>query len=102
MQKLRKGLSFMLYRRLAVGFASWKECHDTASAMGKGIRYFMNRELARGWVCWHTMYDEQKRKLESMRRSMNHMLNRELSRGFGAPLGMLGATIGRYLTFVST
>ena len=30
------------------------------------------------------MYAEQKRKMESMRRSMSHMLNRELSRGYGA------------------
>ena len=44
----------------------------------------MNRELARGWTAWHTMYAEQKRKMESMRRSMSHMLNRELSRGWGA------------------
>ena len=42
------------------------------------------RELARGWVCWHTQWEEQRRKMESMRRSLSHMLNRKLSAGWNA------------------
>ena len=51
--------------------------------MAKAMRYFLNRELLAAG-CAGTRCMQQKRKMESMRRSMSHMLNRELSRGWSA------------------
>ena len=62
--------------------------------MSRAIRYFLNSNLARGWVCWRACWAEQKRKMESMRRSMGHMLNRGLSRGLAAWVAMV---VGRYV-----
>merc|ERR1711965_538979 len=74
MQKLRKGVSFMVNRKVAVGFATWNErVHGvTDDPMSKALLYFLNRELARGWVAWSILYEEQKRKMASMKRSMVH------------------------------
>ena len=46
---------------------------------------------ARGWVGWHATWQELVRKRESMRRSLGHMLNRQLSRGWGAWVEMARA-----------
>ena len=96
MQKLRKGLSFMLNRKLAVGFATWREriFGSKDDPMAKAMRYFLNRNLSRGWVCWSELWAEKKRKMESMRRSMSHFLNRELSRGWGAWVEMAWSVQG--------
>ena len=44
----------------------------------------MNRNLARGWMCWMPKWAEWRRKKDAMTRGLKHMLNRDLSRGFGA------------------
>ena len=51
-------LSFMVNRKLAVGFATWVSVslRDADDPMAKALRYFLNRNLARGWVCWHALY----------------------------------------------
>ena len=65
--------------------------------MSRAIRYFLNSNLARGWVCWRACWAEQKRKMESMRRSMSHMLNCG-SRGLAAWVAMV---VGRSSRFSS-
>ena len=93
MRKLRKGLSMMVNRKLALGFASWtfnvalrKDREASVGHMSRALSFFINRELARGWVGWHSMWSESVAKRASMRKSLGHFLNRELSAG-GA-LGM--------------
>merc|ERR1719453_1456454 len=92
MQKLRKGLSYMVNRKVAVGFGSWRASlagRPSDDPMAKALSYFLNRNLARGWEGWQALYEEKRRKMESMRKSMGHMLNRQLSRGHGAWLQMV-------------
>ena len=59
MQKLRKGLSFLVNRKLALGYSGWKHCVSLAhsqekkqAAMKRAMSYFINRNLSRrlGWM----------------------------------------------------
>ena len=89
MQKLRKGLSRMVNRKLAVGLLRGaRRAAPRDDPMSKALSYFLNRELARGWVAWHSTWAVLKAKRESMRKSLGHLLNRGLSRGWGAWLEM--------------
>ena len=91
-QLLRKGLSFMMNRKLALGYAGWKEgwLHRVgrgiaASSMSRALSYFVNRELSRGWVGWRATYEELVAKRASLRRGgLSHMMNRKLSAGWNA------------------
>ena len=62
MRKMRKGLSMLVNRKMALGFAAWKERIFGAAddPMAKAMRYFLNHNLARGFVCWHATWEELK------------------------------------------
>ena len=94
-RKLRKGLSFMINRKMALGFAGWlstighKQMREAQQGhMTKAALHLMNRELSRGWTTWYTTWEALKAKCETTRKSLIHMLNRGLSRGWGAWLEM--------------
>ena len=87
MQKLRKGMSFMVNRRVALAMALWRERVSAVGSddpMSRAIRHLVNRGLSRGWVAWHASWSDGLRKRNSMRQSLGHLLNRQLSRGWGA------------------
>ena len=70
--------------RTGVGLAlSFAAASLAARATSAGVG-----ELSRGLVSWTATYAERLHKLASLRRSMAHLVNRELSRGFGAWLEM--------------
>ena len=88
-RKLRKGLSFMINRKMALGFAGWlsaighKQMREAQQGnMTKAALHLMNRELSRGWTTWYTTWEDLQAKRETMRKSLGHMLNRGLSRGW--------------------
>jgi len=94
-RKLRKGLSFVISRKVALGFAGWlsaighKQMREAQQGhMTKALLHLMNRELSRGWTTWYTTWEALKAKRGSMRKSLSHMLNHGLSRGWGAWLEM--------------
>ena len=42
----------------------------------------MNRKLSAGFIGWVATWEEKRRKMQSMRRGLGHMLNRKLSMCF--------------------
>ena len=55
------------------------------------------REACKRLGLRHGLYERQKRKMESMRRSMSFMLNRELSRGWVAWRARWSLTRGAFM-----
>jgi hypothetical protein len=89
MRKLRKGLSRMISRKLALGFDRWIAAFAPRDdPMTKALLFVLNREMARGWIAWRTLRVVLKAKRESMHKSLIHLIRRELSLGFGAWLTM--------------
>ena len=91
MQKLRKGLSFMINRKSALAFATWlytieRASQQAASAGDVSCAEPHDQPRDVSWLVGVApdVWVELKRRMESMRRSMGHFLNRELSRGWGA------------------
>ena len=68
LRKLRKGLSFMMNRKLAVGFATWIERSFGGSEdpMERALRYLLNHHLSRGWLAWMEVWAEKKRKITAV------------------------------------
>ena len=68
---MRRGVRFMLNRKLAMGFMALKRKGPSkkGNPMARAMRHFLNRNLSRGWSAWHLMWSELVRKRESMRRS---------------------------------
>ena len=62
-----KGLSFMIDRKVALGFAGWlsaiahkKQMREAQQGhMTKAVLHLMNRELSRGWTTWYTTWEEE-------------------------------------------
>ena len=67
--QLRKGVSFLVNRKLALSMASWRDVSDTK--LKRAARYLMNRTLARGWGAWHGLWSEHRRKVALLKRSGN-------------------------------
>ena len=86
MRKLRFGISFVTSRKLALGFASWSESSHAAStqntkqAMSRAVRQMMNRKLSRCWLAWLAAQQDERWRLESMRRSSSYLANGELAK----------------------
>lgn len=55
LQLLRRGLSFIVNRQLAMAFAAFKPAPPPRSddPMAQAARFMLNRKLAVGWVKWH-------------------------------------------------
>ena len=84
LQKLHKGLGHMMNRKLASGFAGWLsgalwQCGDEQRASP----HAQSRAVSR-LGCFVAYYASVLAKRESMRKSLSHLLNRELSRGWTA------------------
>ena len=88
MQKLRKGVSFMVNRKLAVGFSTWRV--HTAPATTPRVasaELLCESRAVRGWK-WHAIWAAAARKRASMKRGLAHLINRHLSRGYNAWIEM--------------
>ena len=113
MRKFRFGISFVISRKLALGFASWSESSHAAStqntkqAMSRAVRQMMNRKLSRCWLAWLGAQQDERWRLESMRRSSSYLANGELaklSRAYDTWLSLTrqhGNVEERYQTCVS-
>jgi hypothetical protein len=60
-QRMRRSLSSMVNRKLAMGFQGWLGATALASdaqrqrdSMSKSLLHLLHRELSRGWVGWHS------------------------------------------------
>ena len=85
LQKLGKGLRRMTTRKLALGINAWRAAiAPRDDPRSKALLYFMTREIVRGWTVWNKAWLELKAKRESVRKSQGHLLQRGLSRGWGA------------------
>ena len=78
----------MVNRKLALGYAGWRHAWELATGKGLAagawagrLAYFVNRERLGGWVGWRDTYEEKRRKLDSMKRSLKHMVNRKRRAG---------------------
>merc|ERR1712185_709027 len=89
MQLMKRGLSMLVNRKMALGFSAW--CVATGKAAGRksaeghmshALRHFLHRGLSRGWVAWHALWQEAARKRASARRGLSHLINRKLSAGW--------------------
>ena len=77
LQLLRKGVSFMVNREVAMAFAAWRPSR-CADPRARALSYFMNREQTRAWVKWHSDWADARVKLLAMRKSLSHMLHLSL------------------------
>ena len=81
---LRKGVGFMVNRRLSGGLRRWRSNllggRDSA-ATSKALRHMRNRGLSKGWRAWDAMASERREALRLMRKGLGFMVNRELARG---------------------
>jgi hypothetical protein len=87
-QKMRKGLAFLVNRALAAGFASWCDAKPPPCA-ARALAFLLNRGLAKAWTRWQEKWTERATALESMRRSLGHLLHRQVSRGWAKLTGRL-------------
>ena len=88
LERIRRSLSFLINRKLAMGFKSWLGAQAQRNSMSRALLHLMNRELSRGWVGWHSQWLEARRKLASMSKSLLHLMNRQLSAGWNSCLVM--------------
>ena len=88
---MRRSLSFLINRKLAMGFKSWLGYVAAAAgaqaqrnSMSRALLHLINRELSRGWVGWHAHWLELVRARERARRGLSRLMNRQLSAGWGS------------------
>ena len=84
---MRRGLKFMVHRKLAPALQSWLAAlapSDKQDSMTKALRHLLHRGLSRGWVGWHEQWLEATRERENASRSLKHLLNRQLSAGWNS------------------
>ena len=94
LQKLRKGVGFLVNHRLAASFASWRQLtapRRTVDPKRRALLHLLHRELARGWMAWHATWVEANVALDAMRKSLGHLLHRGSARGFGGWCEMVAA-----------
>eukprot|EP00964_Phaeocystis_antarctica_P030034 scaffold16925_cov36-Phaeocystis_antarctica.AAC.1 len=86
MKLMRRGVSFMKNRKLALAFQSWlgafcpraEKAKQKRASMVKSLRHLLQRELSRGWAGWHAQWLEATRKRASMSKSLLHLLHRQI------------------------
>ena len=90
-ERLRLGVSFMVNRGLAFGFAGWRAGAKRETLrvqemlhMSRAALYILNRMLSRAWGSWRDQQQTRKRKLDAVERSVAHIRNRHLSKALAS------------------
>ena len=52
MQRVRKGLGYMMHRHLALGFAGWRDFWQDQLRKRASMQRFKNQELSKSWNGW--------------------------------------------------
>ena len=83
---MRRGLSSLVNRKLAMGFQSWLGANAADAvaqaqrdSMAKAWLHLLHRELSRGWAGWQAQWRESLRKRERARSGLSLLMSRQFS-----------------------